>query len=321
MIKLENQKLFENEINNNKSIFLIIVNNEKEIRDLVLKIKGSFGDHEFKLWAVSKDPFEEIMNSLNARSLFSNLDLIQIDQVEELDVKQQESLIRALKDKGQDLVVILSGSKAPSKLLAASLEMLVLDLSKEKPWDHKKRVIGAVADSARKAGKSIEYGAIEKLVEVSGLDLALLEQQVELLVCYTGARRNIVMSDLSVLSVAQKRQKTWAIADYFTFRQGEAPILEEMADSDFYSLLVQIRSRMNLAIKIKEGGSSFDLSESLLAKYTTWCQSLPKQYFVEGLLEIYNIERLSKTASFSTALLLDMLFIKLKNIKERRARG
>jgi hypothetical protein len=315
MIKLENQRL-----NNKKSIFIIIINSEKEIKDVVFKIRESFNAHEFRLFCIAKDPFEDIMNALSARSLFSNLDVIQIDQIEGLSVKEQEILSVALKEKGPDLVVILTGSKAPAKIMAASLDMSVLDLSKEKPWDHKKRVIAALIEIAAKAGKAIEYSALEKLIEVSGLDLGLLEQQLELLICYTGFRKEITINDLSTLGVAKQKQKTWSLADYFAFGQGQVPILEEMADADFYSLIVQIRSRIGLAIKIKEGVECVDLSQSLLSKYTTWCQYLSKRYFVEALLELYDVERLSKTASFSTALLLDMLFVRLKNIKERLAR-
>ena len=321
MIKFENQKAFEQHLissNLKESEFLIIINDEKELRDLADRIQGLVCQKhpgcETKVWDCSKDSIEAIVSSFDARSLFSNIEVAQIHHVEELSRKNLEALSGALSRKGDDLFVILTTSKS------VSIDCVVLDLSSEKPWDHKKRVMALLFEYVRKADKTIAYDALEKLIEAVGLDLGQLMQHMELLICYAGGRKDINSDDLKVLGVTRKKHKTWQLADYLTFGEGVAPITEEMADSDFYSLLVQIRSRIALGIKIKEGGRPVELSDSLLTKYSTWCQRLPKRYFIEAFDEIYNVERLSKSSQFSTALLFDTIYVKLKNRRERLIR-
>lgn len=322
MIKFENQKSFEQYLITSKlkhSIFIIIVNNEKESQAIIAKVKETLPvTYERVSWQGGKHSFENIVSSLDTLSLFAEGEIVEIQGMENFSPSQIEVFSLLLSKKRKNTFFILTAGKN----LFFSIEgACLLDLSLEKPWDHKKRVMGFGFDVLRKEEKTIKYPLMEKLVDFAGGDLATVLQYIELLICYTGGRKEIENEDFAILPMVRKKQKSWQLADFLIFGEGNSLIVEEMNDAEFYALITGLRGRIQMGIKIKEGIKVEDVPESLVSRYIEYCSSLPKSYFIEALSLTYKIEVLSRGGEKVGAHLFDLLYVKLKELRERGAHG
>ena len=321
-MKFQNQKIFETHLQSlrtDSALFVLLVNEERERRDIAFRIKESIvGSKRFEVqsFTCGQDNPNEIFSAFHSLSLFSQLQVVEVNEAQLLNDHDLKALYGHLKVLPNEMIVIISSSKALPKMNMLPKDAHVLDLTHEKPWDHKKRVMALLFDYVKKAGKTIAYDAVEQLIDLVGIDYGKLMQQMEILICYVGDKKGIALEDLHSLSIAKKKQKTWQLAEYITWGEGADISHEGITDSDFISLINQIRFRLNVGIKIKEGIHPDDIAPSLLQKYLTYCAPLTKDYFKRALIELYDIERFSRSHQFSTSLLFDMLYMKLYDLRE-----
>ena len=89
---------------------------------------------------------------------------------------------------------------------------IVFDLSEEKTWDKEKRIRESLLERARNAGKRLSSDAVSLLFERLGSDIALLDGEVDKLICFVGDRPTLERSDVLRLSVASRSSHPWQMA-------------------------------------------------------------------------------------------------------------
>ncbi|MDN3504164.1 MAG: hypothetical protein P0S95_01150 [Rhabdochlamydiaceae bacterium] len=323
MMKFLNQVAFEKHLfslRSTETLFLVLAAEERELKDLSFKVKESLVTKgqafDVQVFTCGKDSIASILEAYNSMSLFSKNKVIELCDVHVLNANEWKIVKEKFTTHQEGVFTILLAKKRVKLPDEAQKRAVELDLLSEKPWDHKKRLMGLLFEYVKKANKTITYEAIEQLVELVGVDYGKLLQQLESLICFTGARTSIDIKDLSYLNIARKKQKTWQLAEYLTWGEGGMGAVSDMNDSDFYSLLSQVRFRLNVGVKIKEGIHPDEIAPSLLQKYLRYSERLSKDYFLKAFLEVYDIERLSRRGQFSTSLLFDMLFVKLSDLRK-----
>ena len=78
-------------------------------------------------------------------------------------------------------------------------ELVILDLSDEKPWDKQKRILTELHDRAKERGKKISSDATALLIQYHGNDGAILEQELEKIMTYIGDRSQVEKEDVQTL--------------------------------------------------------------------------------------------------------------------------
>src|SRR5690606_12214304 len=81
--------------------------------------------------------------------------------------------------------VILEGEKLDSSFYEEVLKhILVLDLTKEKPWDRKARILSWLSGFAKKEKKELSQELADHLYENTNKDLSLMLQELSKLLCF-----------------------------------------------------------------------------------------------------------------------------------------
>lgn len=322
-MKFQNQLAFEKYVASMRSlesIFMIVTSEDKERKDCVFRIKEKLSQKgqtfEVHIVHCGREPVSKLFESFDALSLFSPVKFIELHDAHLLSERDLMILKERLKSLDSKVLVAFLTKKAIPLPKELSSKTVILDLLAEKPWDHKKRIINLLVEYVRKAGKTISQEALEELVELVGIDYARLLQSVESLICFSADRRDIGINDLKSLSIARKKQKTWELAEYLTWGEGDVVDTPDVNDTELNALFMQVRYRLGVGIKIKEGICPEDISPSLYQKYRKLSELFSKEYFQKAFLEVYEIENLSRSGQFATSFLFDMLYVKLHQLRE-----
>src|SRR5262249_17218128 len=111
------------------------------------------------------------------------------------------------------LVLGAATSKQITPLYAAGKkEMVLLDLSTEKPWEEKQRLWKWIVQTFHSEKKEIRPDAVEAMLERLPLDRLLLEQEIEKLICYVGDRNEVTRADVVLLCSNMVEQNQFQLA-------------------------------------------------------------------------------------------------------------
>ena len=198
-------------------------------------------------------------------------------------------------------------------------EGVVLDLLEEKPWDKEKRLAEQLIDRAKNAGKRLSADAAHLLFERLGTDAALLDSEIDKLICYVGENPAIAREDILRLSPASRTATLWQTAEEVIWEGGEFPSLDSTA---FHGLIPALRSQLHLGLTlatlIEEKCPSDQWSRYLpklwpktLEKRSSQAARLGSSYFRKGLDKLFEIDLLSRTNSTQYRALLDLFRVQI----------
>ena len=166
-------------------------------------------------------------------------------------------------------------------------------------------------ERAKRLGKRLSSDAAPLLFERLGFDAALLDSELDKLVCYVGERPTIERADIFRISAESRAQTVWQSAEEIVWEGGSS-----VDPSSFFGLIPAIRSQLQIGLKISslsEGGVPPEEWLSHLPKM--WPRALDKRreqaskkgssYFRRGLDLLFKIELLSRTGSSQEEAMLD----------------
>ncbi|HSX11817.1 MAG TPA: hypothetical protein VLF94_08895 [Chlamydiales bacterium] len=254
----------------------------------------------------------EVLDAMQSLTLLGGEPIVVLDEVEKLAKKQLQLLCEHL-NFSSGYALFGARSKTPLVPLVEK-EGVVLDLLDEKPWDKEKRLAEQLADRAKNAGKRLSAGGAELLFERLGTDPALLESEIDKLICYVGDRSTIDREDILQLSPASRTSTLWQTAEEVIWEGGGFPSLDSSA---FHGLIPALRSQLHLGLSLStliEEKCPADQWTRYLPKL--WPKTLEKRssqaarlgapYFRKGLDKLFEIELLSRTQSTQYCALLDL---------------
>ena len=254
----------------------------------------------------------DISEALLSPSLFGGEPVAILDEAEKMGKKELQAL--------SDLIAqaslygtLLAGARSKTPL-SASFEKagVVFDLADEKPWDKEKRLGEQISEKVQTSGKRLASDAIPLLFERLGPDAALLDSEIDKLICFVGERPMIERSDVFRISAASRTSTLWETAEKIVW-EGEAASVDA---STFHGLVPAIRSQLQIGLKIadlfasntpREEWSSYlpRIWPKVLEKRSAQAARLGRSFFKHGLDLLFEIELLSRTGSAREGALLD----------------
>jgi DNA polymerase-3 subunit delta len=267
---------------------------------------------------------EALLEECNTRELFSAQRILIVEEIDKLKKRPIEQLAHYLKSPAPFSKLILSGSslKGLGDLYqSGKKEMVLLDLSEEKPWDRQKRLRQWVVNEASSCGKPLTAEAAMQLVEQIGPDMPALHRELEKLFCYVGERRQIELKDVQAISSVPHLQTHWQLAEALVWGEGVSTKDPSADVSWLLGLLSAVRAQLQnglLIASLQDRG--YQLQEvahhlpqirlSAIEKYFGVALRRKKDFFLQALKVQFEVELLAKNSSLSPGALFDLLHLK-----------
>lgn len=255
----------------------------------------------------------DLFDAIESPSLLGGDPIVILDEVEKMGKKQLQTFCDSLKTTS---AYLLFGSRSKTVTLANLVEKegVILDLLEEKPWDKEKRLADQLSDRVKNAGKRLSSDAAPLLFERLGMDPALLESEIDKLICYVGDRPSITREDILEISPASRTSTLWQTAEEMVWEKGDFQLPDTNA---FHGLVPALRSQLHLGLTLatlieknvpheKWNSHLPKLWPKTLEKRSSQAARLGTSFFQKGLEKLFEIELLSRTHSTQYRALLDL---------------
>lgn len=255
-------------------------------------------------------PMHELIGAFKSFSLFGGEPIIILDDLDKLKSSDYDLLLNFLSGPCNFGYLILCSSARPKDQLLSRIEKhsLVLDLLFEKPWDKEKRLKEYVEEKCARDKKTISPLALGLLLQKVGTDLAALEHETEKLLCYAKDAAEIDEEAVLKVSTSHLQYTVWQIADAIIWEK-EKRFSFDQINSDpafFYILLSALRYQLQMGWKLVLGKRDFKGPSKAIARKEKIARALGEEYFKKALIELYEIDLLSKSGADSFFALLDV---------------
>jgi DNA polymerase III delta subunit len=252
-------------------------------------------------------------------SLFSNERLILIDGVEKWKGEELKKLIQEVMLASPKTRFALGGESVPSSLYVAVEQNLVcLDLSGEKPWDRKKRLLEEGMQIGLKMGKRISIPVMEEIVLRVGEDLGSIKNEVEKLALYQIKKQEITLEEVALLTKERLAESSWRIAEGVVL--GEAVEDPECRDlSDLFGLFGQIRFFLYIGLELAEQMEKgvplihTSLKKGQIEKWASFVARVGSSYFTKAICTLFEREVEAKTFFVNPSVLWDRIVIQFSH--------
>ncbi|MBU6383793.1 MAG: hypothetical protein KGQ49_00510 [Verrucomicrobia bacterium] len=262
--------------------------------------------------SADKNPLLDCLDAMQSMSLLGE-SIVVLDEVEKFSKKEVQTLADHLPGASG---FVLMGARSKVAPLAAAVEKegVVLDLLGEKPWDREKRLSAHLIERAKQAGKQLGPDVPLLLLERLGAQPALLDSEIDKLICYVGDQPVIARADVLAISPHSKESTLWQQAEEVVWEGKELPLVDATA---FHGLIPALRSQFHtglcLATLIEEkrpadewGAFLPKLWPKTLEKRSSQAARLGSTYFRKGLDKLFEIELMSRTSSTQYSALLEL---------------
>lgn len=166
-----------------------------------------------------------VADALLSPSLFGGEPVVVVDEAEKMGKKELQAL-SDLAGRSPLYGYLICGARSKTPLTASFEKAgVVFDLSEEKPWDKEKRLAEQIAERVQNAGKRLASDATSLLFERLGSDAALLDSEIDKLICFVGERPMIERSDVFRISASSRASTLWQAAEEIVW-EGELPAVD-----------------------------------------------------------------------------------------------
>jgi len=272
--------------------------------------------------AVSLDDLSEAISS---PSLFAEKRCLVSDEIEKYKKNDFESLLPILETLPRDLLLIMGGSSLkafPSFYETMKKEMVLLDLTGEKPWDRKNRLHRWILEFAHEKGKSLAPDAATYLLDFSPIDFSMLIQEVDKAATFVGEDRTITLQAVKAVCHFKGAQRGWELSEALIWGGSiHYPSLHHLDSAAFYGFVGQLRYQLKLGVLVatalEKGEEETIMREyprlrpKALEKYKTQAERFTSSYFLKGMQALFDLE-LKSRSGIDTTLLLDLFAFKLQ---------
>lgn len=304
--------------------YLVISPCRFERKKICAQILSAFRLPEFSLERGGDDvSIAEVIEELSSQSFLQAQRAVFVDESDKLKKKEKETLLTLLPYRTPGSLLVL-GAVSPKPLdeiyNILKKEMIVFDLSGEKPWDKRRRLERFAIELSAKKGKLLSLANAQILLDRLDLSLPLLEQEVEKLSLFCMDEKEIPTSAILSLSPVQAEFNGWAAAEGLVW-DGKIPSLDDSFSlGDFLTLIGQIRYQLEMGLQIASCTQPVatlfpQIKPALLERKSSLAKKLRYPYFRNALAVLFDVELLAKNSSVAPQTLLDLLFFKTLSLR------
>lgn len=262
---------------------------------------------------------KEAIVHLNSASLFSGKMVALFDGVEQL-LKDEAAILSSYvthpNPEGHLILGSASSKYASDLYKKGKKEMVVLDLSSEKPWEEKERIKNWAVQTILAKKKQISPDAIEALLARLPQDRLLLEQEIEKLICYMGERSQITREDVIAICTSASEENLFQLAKKIVWGgldQAPSSCDSAMLFPLIGSLRYQLEMGLKMAALIEKGDPQEVITKAfpqlrsrVLQEYLNGARTKGLSYFKEGLRALFALEFGAKTSQGSPSTLFSL---------------
>lgn len=296
-------------------VYMVIAPVDFERKKIIETISQAIKPDTSARFDALEAPIERVIAQLNTFSLLGKRPLTIVDGFDKLKKGELESLLGYLLKPSPFAFLILSGSNLKSCqeiYQKAQKEVVLIDLSEEKPWDKEKRLREYLIKEAALKGKTLTPDLTTHLLSQTGPDMACLSQELFKLVSYVGSKSKITLDDAKSICASYHTMTGWQVAENLIWEKTFS-IPANVDTSFLISLIGQLRYHLQIGIQISEGTIPY-LKSSQVEKFTAFTKKYGISYFKKGLEALFELELAAKSSSIAADLLLEIFIAKLKNV-------
>lgn len=299
---------------------------KKIASSVVSAIEHKEGKIAFQTQDLARVAIEECIDSLNTVSMQRVPTVLFLEGIEKLK-KNALTLLGNYVSHPSSFAYLLLGSasgKGLSEFYAlGKKELIACDLSEEKPWDRKDRLKKTLLAELGKVGKHMREDALQKMVEIVGLNLASLEHRLNQLITYVAEEREITLQHVQTLCRETAESTTWQLVDGILWGASYPRIPEQMELGELFFLFAQLHTQLqqslSLSILLEKGSSHADLMHYVpgikptsLEKMIPLIKQRKSGFFQRALSLLFESELLAKNSTCKPALIADLFVAKLR---------
>lgn len=296
---------------------------------LALRKSSSQGSFELQTLDAERLSTRELMQELNAMSLFVVQRAIVVENADKLDKESMTALEHYFEKPNRSIFLILTASSLHhgTNFYKKSEKIgIVLEFPEEKPWEKERSTQEWIVTIVAAEGKSIDSQCCQLLTKLLGTQQELLYNELQKLFCYVGKRTLITQQDISAIVSSIPLDNGWQLGEAIFRRDGAAALQIcksiLLDDTPFFVLLRQLRTQFQTEIQVcwilTQGGGTSEVSKqfpymkgSILERHIAFSQGYGMQSFKAGLLKIDEAELQAKNSGLNTDFLAERLMIKL----------
>lgn len=312
-------------------VYLIAAPCSFERKKIIEMISAAIRIKEKKITTLSFDAIEgwaQANEELSTICFLNGHRIVVLEEAEKLKKGALEAVSTYVCKPSSHLYLIFSASsvKPFAELYErGKKELVVCDLSAEKPWERKERLKAQLVKMAAHEKKIFPREALDMLMERIGVEPAQLEQEMRKLLCYVAGRSQISVQDVHALCHSEKSASIWNLAEAIVWQERIMNVDASFELSSLLQLIAQIRLHLQQGLQcvcakneeIKCVASYF--KPQWIEKITPIAQARHAIFFTEALAVIFNIEMLAKQSGLSPQLLTELLITKIQVLKKHAA--
>lgn len=263
-------------------------------------------------------PFDEgeVLDALTPQFFTESQPCALLQNVDKADKKGWRALLGKAMGSG---LLLLTGSGKVEGVEEIEKRGVILDLSQEKPWEKRDRIFFFLLEKLRREKKEISPEALSFLHERMGDNLFALEQEIDKLLCYIGAREKIEKGDLFLIGAKREEDDAWQIAEEWVWGERRDRLPSKELFSPFLSALRyqfmlgrKIGSLLEERVPQKEWGKFLPkIWPKTLEKRIGAVQAKGSAFFERGARAVLEAEEISRAGGASEENVCAYLFGKV----------
>lgn len=270
--------------------------------------KGRFQFYKFSCEEVSR-----AILALSSGSLFAENPFVVIDTDRALKKEEEKSIAAYLKNPNARACLLLGAGEKKGFSLYEEIDArgVIFDLGGERAKDREKRLLQIVLSKCAALNKQMQPEAARLFFAKTGVDLAVVESELEKLFCFVGEKERIETGDVELITSFSDTRNLWDLAEDFVWKK---KLIFSVDSSLFYPLLSAIRYQLELGLRFAAGEEKTNEPSFFYKKEEEKRKSAQERgcaFFKRFLRLLYTIDLLSKMQVSSVDLLFSYLHLKM----------
>lgn len=271
---------------------------------LIKTLNHFFPGAEIERYDKDQMNLSRVSEKLDSVSLFNETTIHLFDPLDDADPALLDFLKKAIRQSPKGCFFLFGAAKKDKITnLYGDLkkELTILDLSEEKPWHRKERLINQLLLYGKRAGKIVEPALIEKIMTSCQMNLNLLLTTLDKCIVFAKEKDCITLKLVEEILPEDPEEKLWDLAEQVVWSK---QLVHLQDDIDLFAFLGAVRYHLQVGLKISEkivGGKEVfpedfpKVNRGRLSSFIEKARIFGLPYFQAGIVYLFQLELNAKT--------------------------